>query len=191
MSSRRHLGFAILSLAMVVGLGGLLLVWPSYREAARHNRQTMVLHHKGENYDVQAQRIATLTRKLEEMTTRVDTGLKSIPDAPDIAGLMRTLSMPVDGVHVFDQTFTAGDPREAVPGADLPVRVQPLTVEMDARFDSIFALIRVAESMNRLLRVASVNIALDDQRVTPDDQAIATASIVLEAVFDPPEREGP
>lgn len=190
MSSSRHFGFAVLSVSVVLALGGLLLVWPSYREAARHNQQTLLLHHKGENYELQAQRIATLTMQLEEMTHRVDTGLKVIPDSPDIAGLMRRLSMPVDGVHVQDQTFTAGEPREAVPGGDLPVRVQPLTVEMEARFDSIFALTRLAESMDRLLRIASISVTVDSQN-RDDDRAIANASIVLEAVFDPPQREVP
>lgn len=190
MSSSRHFGVAVLSLVIVLTVGGVLLVWPSYREAAQHNKQTLVLHHKGENYDVQARRIATLTKQLEQMTHRVDTGLKVIPDTPDIAGLMRRLSMPVDGVHVHDQTFTAGDPREAVPGGDLPVLVQPLTVDMDARFESIFALVRLAESMERLLRIASISVEVDSQ-ASADDHAIANASIVLEAVFDPPTREVP
>jgi len=186
MSSRRHLAFAILSLLTVVILGGVLLVWPAYREAARHNRRTLLLHHKGENYDAQARRIATLTKQVELMTHRMETELKAIPETPDIADLMRRLSMPVDGVHVYDQTFTAGDPREAVPGGDLPIRVQPLTVEMDARFDSIFALMRLAESMDHLLRISSISIAIDR---TDKENTIATASIVLESVFDPPSRE--
>ncbi len=186
MSSRRHLAFAILSLLAVVTLGGVLLVWPSYREAARHDRRTVLLHQKGENYDAQARRIATLTEQVEQMTRRVETELKAIPQTPGIADLMRRLSMPVDGVHVYDQTFTAGDPREAVPGGDLSILVQPLKVEMEARFDSIFALIRVAESMDRLLRVSSINIAVDR---TNTEGTIAIASIVLESVFDPPQRE--
>ncbi len=189
MSSKRHLTMAILSLVAVVALGGVSLVWPSYREAARHNRQTTLLHHKGENYDVQARRIASLTKQLDELTNRVDTGLKVIPETPDLAGLMRRLSMQVDGVHVFDQTFTAGDPRDAVPGGDLPVRVQPLTVEMDAGFDSIFALMRLAESMERLLRISSVSISVD-RKSRENEAAIARVAIVLESVFDPPQREG-
>ncbi len=188
MSSRRHLAFAILSLLAVVTLGGVLLVWPSYREAARHNRRTVLLHQKGENYDAQARRIATLTKQVERMTHRMETELKAIPQTPDIADLMRRLSMPVDGVHVHDQTFTAGDPREAVPGGDMPILIQPLTVEMDARFDSIFALTRLAESMDRLLRVSSINIAVDR---TNTQDTVASASIVLESVFDPPQREVP
>ena len=34
----------------------------------------------------------------------------------------------------------------------------PLTVDMQATFDSVFALIRNAESMDRLVRVASVRV---------------------------------
>ena len=186
MSSRRHLAFAILSLLAVVSLGGVLLVWPSYREASRHNRRTLLLHHKGQNYDAQARRIAKLTKQVEKMTHRIETELKAIPDKPGISDLMSRLSMPIDGVHVYNQAFSAGDPREAVPGGDLPVRVQPLTVEMDARFDSIFALIRRAESMDRLLRVSSISIAVDR---TNTQDTVARASIVLEAVFDPPPGE--
>ena len=66
----------------------------------------MLLHHKGENYDAQARRIATLTKQVELMTHRMETELKAIPETPDIADLMRRLSMPVDGVYVYDQTFT-------------------------------------------------------------------------------------
>ena len=188
MSSKRHLAFAILSLLAVVVLGSVLLVWPSYREASRHNSRTSLLHHKGENYDAQARRIATLTKQVEQMTNRMKTDLKAIPRKPGISDLMSRLSMPIDGVHVYNQAFSAGDPRDAVPGGDLPIRVQPLTVEMDARFDSIFALMQLAESMDRLLRVSSVSIAVDR---TNTEDIVASASIVLEAVFDPPPREVP
>jgi hypothetical protein len=38
---------AIGALIVVVGLGGLLLAWPAYREAAALNRQTEELRAKG------------------------------------------------------------------------------------------------------------------------------------------------
>lgn len=180
---------AILWLVLVVGVGGLLLVWPAYRAATALDRQSEVLRNKGENYDLQARRIASLTTQLDEMTHRVDTGLKVIPGSSDIAGLMRTLSMPVDGLHVHDQTFTAGDIGDAVPGGELSARVQPLTVEMVAKFDTIFTLIRKAESMSRLLRIASITI-VTEHRPEYEDLTVAKASIVLEAVFDPSLREG-
>ena len=179
---------AIFWLVLVVGLGGLLLVWPAYRSATDLDRQAAVLRDKGENFEVQARRIDSLTTQLDEITNRVDSGLKVIPDSSDLAGLMRTLSLPVDGVYVHDQTFTAGDAREAVPGGEMSARVQPLTVDMVARFDTIFALMRRAESMARLLRIASISIVTEN-RPEYEDLAVAKASIILEAVYDPSSRE--
>ena len=179
---------AIFWLVLVVGVGGLLLVWPAYRAATGLDRQAAALRAKGENYDLQARRIASLTIQLDEIRHEVETGLKVIPESSDIAGLMQTLSMPVDGVFVHDQMFQAGDVREAVPGGELSARVQPLTVEMVARFDTIFTLLRTAESMPRLLRVASISIVAD-RRPEYEGLAVAKVSIVLEAVFDSSSRE--
>lgn len=187
MSSSRHLGIAILMLVLIVGVGGLLLVWPVYRESAGIDLQVQVLNKKAEQDDVQAEEIAKLTTSIETLNHQIDTGLKIIPESSDIAGLMRALSLPVDDVHVRDQTFTAGPAREAVVGTNLTTRVQPLTVELESRFDAVFALMRAAESMDRLLRISSVKIACD--RRLDEDQPFARASIVLEVVFNPSEEE--
>lgn len=188
MTSGKHLGFAILAMLLVVGLGGLLLAWPSYRQAAAINHQAETLRRKGENYTAQAEEITALTAELNAAQHRIDAELKAVPDSPDIAGLMRVLSLPVDGVSVRDQTFTAGHPKPAVASSELSAMVVPLTVEMEARFDSIFALIRVAESMHRLLRVSSVNVVCERQDLI--DERFGRASIVLEAVYDPAEGDG-
>ncbi len=188
MSSKRHFAMAILAMIAVVGLGGLLLAWPAYREAAALNRQTEELRAKGERYDLQAEQIAQLSAKLEEATRRVDTGLKLIPESADIAGLMRVLSLAVDGTNVRDQMFDAGDPKNAVPGSEVSAQVTPLTVDMEARFDAVFALLLTAESLDRLLRVAWVQVACN--RPDDDDEPFTKATVVLEAVYDPPEVEG-
>lgn len=185
MSSRKHLGFALALLAGIVALGGLLLVWPAYGEGARLDRRVKELYSKNESYDTLAREIAGLSLELDELTRVIDTRLKRIPETSDIAGLMRVLSLPVDGVHIRDQTFTAGAVRRAVPGSDLPVQVQPLTVDMQARFDSVFALMRATESMDRLLRISSLNLSCDRRR--EEDPVFATASVVIEAVFHPSE----
>lgn len=188
MSSKQHLWVAILAMVAILGVGGAVLAWPTYREAASLDQQAAALRRKGENYDVQVNEIAQLTAHLEDATHRVDSEFKDVPAAPDIAGLMRVLSLPVDGEHVRDQTFTAGRPKAAVPGSELTAMVVALTVEMDARFESIFALIRVAESMHRLVRVTSVNIVCDGQETV--DERFGRATVVLEAVYDPEEPGG-
>ncbi|MHC4082211.1 MAG: type 4a pilus biogenesis protein PilO [Planctomycetota bacterium] len=179
---------AILTLAVVVGLGGLLLAWPAYREAAALDRQTQELRAKGERYDLQAEQIKQLKADLDEATRRVETRLKQIPETPDIAGLMRVLSLAVDETNVRDQMFDAGDPKGAAPGSELSAQVTPLTVELKARFDAVFALLRAAESMDRLLRVSSLRVVCN--RPNDGDDAFTEATVVLEAVYDPPDESG-
>jgi hypothetical protein len=179
---------AVLAMIAVVSLGGLVLAWPGYREAAVLNRQADEIRAKGERSELQAQQIADLSKRLEAASHYVKTRLKPVPETADIAGLMRVLSLPVDETNVRDQMFDAGDPKDAVPGSDLPARVTPLTVDLEARFDSVFAMLRAAESMDRLLRVASVKIVCD--RPHDDDEAFTKATVVLEAVYEPPETDG-
>jgi len=183
MSSSRHLTMAVLAALLVVGLGGLLLVWPSYRELAEINRQTEVLRDKGENHHVQVRSIANLKTELDRTRDQIASELKLIPDSPDVADVMRILSKPLDGVHVHDQTFRSGNTREAVPGGDVSVRVQPLTVEIEGRFGAIFDLIVAVESMQRLVRIGSLRVECDHR---PDnyDWRVAKATIVLEAVYN-------
>ena len=60
---------------------------------------------------------------------------------------------------------------------------------MQARCDSIFATLRLAETMDRLVRVTNVRVERDPQsRVQEEDwvdQPLLTASIGLEAVYEP------
>jgi hypothetical protein len=116
--------------------------------------------------------------------------MKRVPEAPDIAELMRILSLPLDGVTVLDQEFTAADINEPVPGYDVEFMAAPLYVNMVARFDAVFALIRAAESMGQLLRVNSLR--LNAQRDAEGTMPMADASIALEVIYDPPDdaREG-
>ena len=189
MSSSKHLGFAILTMVSVVVLGGLLLAWPSYREAAGINLQAQLLRLKGDDHSQQARVIAALTSQLELTNRRISTGFKTIPKASDIAELMRVLSLPVDGVNIREQAFNVSGSKDAVIGQDFSAQVRPITVEMEARFDAVFALMRAAESMDRLLRITSVNVVC--KRVA-DEQPFAKATVVLEAVYDTqPDGEEP
>jgi hypothetical protein len=160
---------AVVAMIAVVGLGGLLLAWPAYREAAVLDGQTQELWAKGERYGV-------------------DTGLKPIPESADIAGLMRVLSLAVDGSNIRDQMFDAGDPKEAASGSGLTALATPLTIDMEARFDAVFALLRTAESMDRLLRVSTVQLVC--KHLDEEEEPFAKATVVLEAVYNPPDERG-
>ncbi|HWB20973.1 MAG TPA: type 4a pilus biogenesis protein PilO [Phycisphaerales bacterium] len=90
--------------------------------------------------------------------------------------------MPIDGDNVIDQTFQAGSPAPAVVGFDGGPQRMPITVDMTGSFHSIFSLIDRAESLPRLIRVASVRI---NRQPDPDDRPIPKlrATISLEAIY--------
>jgi len=187
MPTNKRLLLGVLSLLVLVVAGWLFIVWPVYREVTAVNEQVAELRRKSETSVRQSQAIERLTAALREASDRIDSKFKSIPDSPNIAGLMRSLSLPVDNVTIRDQTFTAGQPKEAVPGAEFSVKALPLTVDMVSRFDAVFALIRAAEAQDHLVRVSSVNIAStgDDEQ----EQPLVKASIRLEAVFEVAEAQ--
>ena len=167
----------------LVLVGWLVIVWPAYREAGAIHERVAELRRKSEGAVGQAREIDRLTASFEAASKRIESEFKGIPESPNIAGLMRDLSLPVDGVTVQDQTFTTGQPNDAVAGAGFPFQALSLTVDMVARFDALFALLRAAESQEHLVRVSSVNMAAsrDDAQAVP----LVTASVRLEAVFEP------
>ena len=189
MSSSKHLGIAVLVMFLLAGLGEFLFVWPAYSDAGDLDARTADLRVKGQNYTALSDMIQKLKAEVAEVTQRVNTDLKQIPDSPDVAGLIGILSMPVDEITVLNQTFTAGQPKEAAPGTDVSVLARPLTVEMVARFDAIFALIRNAESMDRLVRVTSVELVCE--RNKDQGEPFAKVSVLLEAIFEPQTDEDP
>ena len=192
MSSSKHLVVAVLLLVAVVGLGAVAVVWPYYRDTAEINRQAKELRLKAPDPKAHEQEMAQLRAESQELAGH-KTGLKKIPasKSADVAGLIGLLSLPADGVNVFDQTFLRGEPKEAVPGTDSPYRAQPLTIDMQARFDAIFRLMQMAESQDRLLRVTSVSIVAERRgdENQPQGQPLAKATVVVEAIYEPPRAE--
>ncbi len=117
-----------------------------------------------------------------------DTECKRIPPSPEIAELIEFLSREVDRRDVRDQRSTAGDPVSAVIGEQVGVLATPLTVDMEATFDSVFRLIRAAETTDRLIRVGRVRIYRDRDKKA-DGSPFVQASVGLEIVYEPlPER---
>src|SRR5690606_22693203 len=110
------------------------------------------------NLEHSTQDVERLTAEVAQQRLRIEREFKIIPESADIASLIRKLSLPVDQTMVRDQTFTAGSPGDAIPGGASPLQAIPLMVDMEATFDSVFALVRSAESVDRLVRVSSVRM---------------------------------
>ncbi len=184
MSNNRHLLFLVMALCLTVIVGGGFLIIPAYHQANQNKSKTEKLRAKITGLANQTMTVTQLADAVSEMNERLDRELKVIPEVPDMASLMRKLSMPVDGVTIQDQTFTAGSPNPAIPGEEEGARSMPLTIDMVGRFDSVFALIRAAESMDRLLRVSSVRMEIDHDCENAEIRFV-TASVGLDAIFEP------
>jgi Tfp pilus assembly protein PilO len=184
MSNNRQLLYLAIGLILVLAVGGGLLVVPDYRQASQCRVKISNLRQRMEGLSGQTEALQELADAVSEMHERLDSELKSVPATPDIADLMRRLSLPVDGETVRDQTFTAGSVGDAVIGKECEARIMPLTIDMVARFDSVFALIQAAESMPRLVRVASVRMEANRQNESAGDSFLI-ASVGLEAVYQP------
>lgn len=187
MSSKKHLMLALLAGFLVLAIGTGLLVWPALSETNATTERIADLDHKNRTLDERTEQIQQLKEQVADAEASAKHELKRIPDAPEVADLMRQLSMPVDGYLVADQTFTTNVSKEASSDASVTARAVPVTVDMEARFEAIQEVLRRAESSDRLVRVASVRISRhpDRSNLETDDDAMLKASIMLEAIYEP------
>jgi len=192
MFSNRHIMIAAISLAVCVLLIGGLFIYPNYRKAASIRTQVRELQRKMDGLDGQTQEVEKLARDVRAQRIRMEAEQKVIPATPDMSNLMQKLSQPVDYINVIAQNLTTGSAADAIVNGpdDCGVKAMPLTVDMDASFESVFALVRSAESVRRLVRVASVRITCKRDEKNPDN-AIVKATIGLEAIYDPPTPPAP
>lgn len=218
MQSDRTLLFMMPAVLLGVGLTVGLFIWPNYRAAEACEREVADLYVKIETLEEQARMLDQLQDDLAQHNARIENDLKQMPESADLASLMRKLSQDVDRVTVLDQTFTAGSATEllaaksegsaAASGAtsatngtvgDATVMAMPLTVDMESTFDAVLALIRNAETLNRLVRIANVRLtckrdeamtnrsgaAESPERAGVDTAPVLKASVMMEAIYQP------
>lgn len=183
MSLNKPLVLVILGVAAVLGTGGALIIWPNYSRVARMAARIADLQYKAANSEVQTTAVKRLTDEVETARAYVRKELKTLPDSPDVAELIGVLSVPVDGRTVKDRQFTKGKPVEAVQGGPATTLAMPLTVEMKATFSSVFRLLQMVESMDRLVRVTSVRLTTE-KTAEPQPTPFLTATIGLEAIYE-------
>jgi Tfp pilus assembly protein PilO len=192
MSMNRSLTMAVLCALAVSAAVGWFVIRPNYREMFALQGRIAELDTKIAGLEENTRAVEQLAGEVEQAQRRMESELKVIPVAPDVADLIRKLSLPVDGVNVVDQTFTAGTSNELDLGEAGTVTCMPLSVDMAATFDSVFALMRASESMSRLLRVSSVKVVC--KREAKEDRAdgvpVLEASLGLQAIYAPATSPG-
>lgn len=197
MKQSQHYALAV-ALGALIGIGGAgFASWPSYRRTSDVRAEMQQLQLKIAEQHVHVAAVEQFANRVQDARDRMATELKVIPEAPDVATIMRRLSLPVDNVTVIDQTFAAGSSGPAIVSDDdddeIPsVMKLPVTVDMECTFDAVFSLIRSAERMDRLVRIGSIRLAADRARTEADMIAVEpplTANLVLDVIYDPGEGE--
>ena len=189
MSSNRQLVTALVGVVVLVAIGAALLVWPNYQKARAIDADIVMLQERIEALSVRNQALARLARRVNRAVELRDSECKRIPSSPEVAELIGYLSREVGREEVKNQRSTAGDPISAVGGEDVGMLATPLTVDMEATFDSVFRLIRAAETTDRLIRVGRVRIYRDRDDKT-DGSPVVQASVGLEIIYEPPADKG-
>lgn len=186
MRTTKQMTMGVLAVLVALGLVTAMFILPNYREARDVRTQVKDLQARVTTLESRTHAVDQLAEEVRAAREAAATNLKAIPETADVAGLIRKLSDPIDGMNIVDQTFTAGTAGPAIVGDDTPAMALPVVAEMHSTFESAQAMIRKAEMMRRLVRVSSVRLQCkrDDQKA---DIPVLVASIGLEVIYSAPE----
>jgi len=77
---------------------------------------------------------------------------------PDVAGVIRTLSLPIDGLRVLDQTFTAGRAGAAANGGPEGWQATPVRVELVGDWNAIRHLLDLVDGLPGPVRTTTLRL---------------------------------
>lgn len=170
--------------AAVVLLGVLasrFLVHPLHARADAVDREYAELLQRVDGWPGEDAVLAPLREELVRRQTMVSEEQCPVPTQPDLAGLIRRLSLEIDGVRVIDQTFVAGRRGPAATAAPDSWRSVPLTMELVSEFQALNELLMRIEGSPEPIRITRLSIERIDG---PDrDRSVARATLVLDAVY--------
>jgi hypothetical protein len=92
-------------------------------------------------------------------------GFDRLPDgAPDLAGVIRRLSLPIDGVRVLDQNFTAGRSGPAANGAPEGWMATPVQLELSGDWSAIRELLSLVDGLPVPVRTTKLVLSRVEER---------------------------
>ena len=178
MNDRKYLVATIV--VAVLGIAGVrFMVSPLHARADRINAEHESLLQRISGWPGEEAMLAPLRDEIQERRSLIAREQRPVPDQPDLAGLIRRLSLEIDGKHVIDQTFVAGRRGPAATGAPENWRSVPLTVELVSDFPTLFGLVQRIEETSEPVRVTRITIErLKDEKFG----SLARTVLVLDAI---------
>lgn len=184
MSDKRHFMLSIGLFITVLVLGGVGLVLPNAREVHDIRDRIADLQSRSEGVEQTTAMVEQLSIMMTDAKQSIDAELKIIPEQSGVTAMIRELSLSIDSVRVLDQTFTVGSTIDPLPETHPSIRAVPVTMEMESTFDSIYAVLRAVESMDRLVRLRSMRIRAMGQQTNPQGDPIVETVLAIDAVYE-------
>lgn len=180
MSTNRNM----LLLGTVVLLGVMaarFLVHPLHARAEEIDREYAELLDRVDGWPGEEAVLAPIRNELDRRRAMAEKEQRPVPAHPDLAGLIRRLSLEIDGDRVIDQTFVAGRRGPAATAAPDSWRSIPLTMELVSEFEALNELLVRIENSPDPVRITRLSI----ERVEKpgNGPSVARATLVLDAVY--------
>ncbi len=176
------------STSLAIGLGVLVIggigifVIPQAVRAQRLSAEISEYQTELDQPNVGEAAISQLVQRRADIKHFGDERITPIPDAADLAGLMRELSAMFTGAGLDAPQLTTGVPEEAEGAMSLP-----LTVVAEGPFLPIAEMVDRIESLPRLVRVQRLRIASPggSRSGEVDRSGIVRADILLDVFYAP------
>lgn len=173
----------VMRIAVIVGGVALLATWfgvrPLHVRAAAIEQEASLLHRRAAAETVPAAHLDAFRREAERRESMIEREkVFDLPvGPPDLAKVMRRLSLPIDGVRVVDQTFTARRTRSAGLGSPEWWRSSPIEVELVADWASIRRFIGLVDGLTTPTRITTLEL----ERLE-EESAMARLRIEIDAL---------
>lgn len=177
-------GDRIIQAAVGIAIFAASVVWfgilPLHARASNQEAETASLLARVAESPMPADRLVPfrdeLERRIEMLRRECPVGADHGP--PDLAGIIRTLSLPIDGSTVIDQTFTAERSGPTGFDGERSWEVTPIRIELTASWSAIANVLELIEDMETPNRMTEFKL---DRDIEPDVE-IARVSIEIEVL---------
>jgi hypothetical protein len=174
----------VFKMALIVTSATALATWfgvrPLHVRAADLEQDVLSLHERIADAAVPEARLdaARVERDRRRNMLRTE-GFDRVPKGtPDLAGVIRRLSLPIDGLRVRDQTFTAGRPGPAANLVSEDWRATPVRVELSGDWTAIRELLALVDALPVPVRTTKVVL----RRVELDGGVAARIELELDVL---------
>lgn len=116
--------------------------------------------------------------EVEALKEELHSSTRFVPDGPELASVLRSLTESVESQGVQGQTLQTREAKQHKHYAELP-----LSLEFEDEFTSAYGVLQQIESLPRLVRVEAMNLRVLDRGEAPQGAPLMQASLRLSSFY--------